>query len=143
MSAQYVTFRLAESRFGVSVHRVQEVVSCPELAPVPLASSEVAGLVNLRGQVITALDIRPRLGLTKAQSDANARPMMVVVQAAGETLAVLADEVGEVATVEEEEFEPAPATLDSALRTFITGAYKTDGPLLLLLDLDAACRSEN
>ena len=143
MSTQYVTFRLGPSRFGVSVHRVQEVVSLPELAPVPLASDDVAGLVNLRGQVITALDIRPRLGLPKTDGDANARPMLVVVQAAGETLAVLVDEVGEVATVDEETFEPAPSTLAVALRTYITGAYKTDGPLLLLLDLDAVCRTEN
>ena len=133
---QYVTFTLGGALYGVDVTRVQEALRAPTRTRVPLAPVDVAGLVNLRGQVVLTIDLRPRLGLPPLAPDAE--PMMVVVQVDGEPVSLLVDEIGDVVDVGPELFEAPPDTLDVALRTLITGAYKLPGSLLLILDVDQA-----
>jgi purine-binding chemotaxis protein CheW len=134
--SQYVTFSLGGSLYGVDVTRVQEALRSHVRTRVPLSPPAVAGLVNLRGQVVLTVDLRPRLGLEPLGEDAE--PMMVVVQVAGEPVSLLVDEIGDVMEVGPETFEAPPDTLDAALRPLILGAHKLDGRLLLVLDVDQA-----
>jgi purine-binding chemotaxis protein CheW len=134
--SQYVTFSLGGSLYGVDVTRVQEALRSHVRTRVPLSPPAVAGLVNLRGQVVLTVDLRPRLGLEPLGEDAE--PMMVVVQVAGEPVSLLVDEIGDVMEVGPETFEAPPETLDAGLRPLILGAHKLDGRLLLVLDVDPA-----
>lgn len=130
----YVTFSIAGQRFGVPVATVQEVVPHQDLARVPLAPPEIAGLLNLRGVVVTALDLRPRLGLSPRTPGAPA--LHVVVRDGGELLSLLVDEIGEVVEVEELGIEPAPATLGELWSECCAGIVRLPHGLLLLLSLE-------
>lgn len=134
MSTQYVTFTLGDNLYGIGVSRVLEVLPSREAANVPQSSTDVAGLVNLRGQVVLALDLRSRLGLP---ARGEAEQMMVVVKLGQEPVALLVDQIGDVAEVEDVQFEAPPQTLTPELREVIRGAYKLDQRLLLELDVDA------
>lgn len=136
MTQQYSTFRVDGFLFGVDVMRVQEVIRHQAITPVPMAPEVVRGLINLRGQIVTALDLRARLGL-KARAD-DARPMNVVVRTDEGAVALLVDEIGDVVTADPNAWEPAPATLSESARELIPGAYKLEGRLLLQLDVDRA-----
>lgn len=136
MGRQLATFVLGGARYGVDVLLVQEALRFQERTPVPLAPAGVAGLVNLRGEVVLSVDLRHRLGLAPlAQDD---EPMMVVVQVHGEPISLLVDDVGDVVDVAESQFETPPDTLDPALRELILGAYKLPDGLLLALDVARA-----
>ena len=136
MTHQYSTFLVDGLLFGVDVVRVQEVIRYQTMTPVPLAPAVVHGLINLRGQIVTALDLRARLEL--APRNDGARPMNVVVRTDEGAVALLVDEIGDVVTVDTESWETAPSTLSGAARELIPGAYKIDGRLLLQLDVDCA-----
>ncbi|GGC01739.1 chemotaxis protein CheW [Cellulomonas carbonis] len=136
MSRQLATFVLDGARYGVDVLKVQEALRSQVRTPVPLAPGGVAGLVNLRGQVVLTIDLRVRLGLAPLADDAE--PMMVVVQVDGEPISLLVDEIGDVIDVDTDQFESPPETLDPSLRDVILGAYKLDTGLLLALDVERA-----
>lgn len=135
MTRQLVTFTVGDNLYGVAVERVQEVLPERTTTRVPLAPPEVAGLVNLRGQVVLSLDLRSRLGLPPATPDIER--MIVVVRDGTEPISLVVDRIGEVAEVDESQFEEPPQTLESNLRQLITGAYKLPGKLLLALDVAA------
>lgn len=134
--SQYVTFTLDGSLYGIDVVRVQEALRSHTRTRVPLAPPTVAGLVNLRGQVVLTIDLRTRLGLA-GRADL-AEPMMVVVQVDGEPVSLLVDEIGDVVEVGPGSFESPPDTLDATLRPLILGAHKLEAGLLLVLDVDQA-----
>jgi purine-binding chemotaxis protein CheW len=136
MSNQFATFWLGTGLYGIEVERVREVLRQQDITSVPLAPTTVAGLINLRGQVVTTIDLRERLQLEAATEDT--QPMLVVVLVAGESIALLVDRIGGVVDVSEEQFEPPPDTLHGTVRELVLGAYKLDGQLLLGLDVDAA-----
>jgi purine-binding chemotaxis protein CheW len=135
MSTQFATFWLGEGLYGIEVQRVREVLRQQDLTRVPLAPDTVAGLINLRGQVVTTIDLRRRLGLAGAD---DGQPMLVVVLVDGESIALLVDRIGGVVDVLDDQFEPPPDTLVGTVRELVRGAYKLDGRLLLGLDVDAA-----
>ena len=130
------TFKAGGRWLGIEVGRVQEVLRARPTTPVPLAPPVVAGLVNLRGQIVTAVDLRRRLEL--ADADAAPDPAQVVVRGVDGAVSLLVDEVGDVLEVAEEDFEPPPPTLTGAARELIGGAWKLPDRLLLALDVDAA-----
>ena len=136
MSKQYATFWLGHGLYGIEVERVREVLRQQDITAVPLAPATVAGLINLRGQVVTTIDLRERLQLELATEDV--QPMLVVVLVAGESIALLVDRIGGVVDVSDDQFEPPPDTLHGAVRELVLGAYKLEGQLLLGLDVDAA-----
>ena len=136
MSARLVTFRLDDRTYGVDVDAVQEVLRGLPRTRIPLAPRALAGLINLRGQVLTALDLREQLGLPAR--DPGTEPMLVVIRVAGEPAALLVDSIGAVVDVEDEQFEPPPDTLTGPSRALILGAYKLPDRLLLALDVDRA-----
>ena len=129
----YCTFRVDELLFGVEVQQVQEVIRTQPTTRVPLAASVVHGLMNLRGQIVSALNLRDRLGLSAKEID---RPMNVVVRSAEGPVSLLVDEIGDVVEVDAERFEPPPETLLGDTRELIRGAFKLDGGLLLILDTE-------
>jgi len=133
---QYATFWLGHGLYGIEVERVREVLRQQDLTRVPLAPTTIAGLINLRGQVVTTIDLRERLQLGAAEPDS--QPMLVVVLVAGESVALLVDRIGGVVDVDGDQFEPPPDTLIGAIRELVLGAYKLENQLLLGLDVDAA-----
>lgn len=136
MSRQLATFVIDGAHYGVDVVLVQEALRSQVRTLVPLAPPGIAGLVNLRGEVVLSIDLRVRLGLVPLADDAD--PMMVVVQVDGEPVSLLVDEVGDVVDVEEDQFETPPDTLAPELRELIVGAYKLPTGLLLALDVARA-----
>ncbi|HKI47956.1 MAG TPA: chemotaxis protein CheW [Desulfobacteria bacterium] len=129
---QFCTFYVNDILFGVEVLNVQEVLRYQELTEVPLAASEIQGLINLRGQIITAIDLRNRMKLPPREDDQ--KPMNVVVQTNSEVVSFLVDSIGDVLEVNDEIFEPAPRTVDDSTRELVTGVYKLEGTLLMVLD---------
>jgi len=136
MSKQYATFWLGDGLYGIEVERVREVLRQQDITRVPLAPTTVAGLLNLRGQVVTTIDLRERLQLEPNEGEQE--PMLVVVLVAGESIALLVDRIGGVVDVDDEQFEPPPDTLIGNVRELVRGAYKLEAQLLLGLDVDAA-----
>ena len=134
--AQYCTFVVGDMVFGVEVERVQEAIRFHPMTPVPLAPAVVGGLLNLRGQIVTAVDLRMRLGLPD-RADA-ASPMNVVVRTAAGVVSLLVDEVGDVVEVDGTGFEPIPETVVAEGADLIVGAHKLAEVLLLVLDVDTA-----
>ena len=132
---QFCSFRLDGQLFGVAVERVQEVLRQLDMTPVPLARRDICGLINLRGQIVTAIDLRRRLELPDRLAG-DRTPMNVVVRAADELVSFLVDEIAEVIEVDLENLDEPPPTLDGVARELIRGAYKLPGRLLLLLDLE-------
>ena len=131
---QFSTFFLDGLFFGVEVEKVQEVIRYQEMTRVPLGPPEVEGLINLRGQIVTALDLRRRLELPERPPEE--RPMNVVVRTADGALSLLVDEIGDVLEVEESAFERPPETLTGTVRELILGAYKLKDRLLLTIDTE-------
>jgi purine-binding chemotaxis protein CheW len=133
---QFSTFVVDRLLFGVEVEKVQEVIRYQEMTRVPLAPPVVKGLINLRGQIVTAVDLRRRLDLhERAMADL---PMNVVVRHEDGAVSLLVDEIGDVLEVEEENFELPPETLDSKARELIRGVYKLSDRLMHVLDTNAA-----
>lgn len=130
------TFKAGDRWLGIEVARVQEILRARPVTPVPLAPAVVAGLVNLRGQIVTAVDLRRRLELAEQEQERD--PAQVVVHGAEGAVSMLVDEVGDVLEVAEDDFEPPPPTLTGAARELIVGAWKLPDRLLLALDVDAA-----
>jgi purine-binding chemotaxis protein CheW len=133
---QYCTLFADGHCFGLDVLRVQEIIRHQEMTRVPLAPPMVRGLINLRGQIVLAIDLRKRLGL--ADAPIGHSPVNVVVETNDGPVSLLVDEVGDVIDVSEESFEAPPPTLQGMARELILGAYKLPGRLLLLLDAEKA-----
>ncbi|MDB5346064.1 MAG: CheW protein [Schlesneria sp.] len=133
---QLCTFFLDDLYFGVEVQKVQEVLRYQEMTRVPLAPPVVRGLINLRGQIVTAIDMRRRLGLPALSADR--LPMNVVIRTDDGPVSLLVDEIGDVLEVDEETYDALPETLRGPLRDLIKGAYQLNGRLLLTLDSDRA-----
>jgi purine-binding chemotaxis protein CheW len=130
----YATFTVQDRYVGIPVERVQEVLRAQTVTPVPLAHPHISGLLNLRGQIVTALDLRARLDLPGRDADAPSATVIVTTQDG--PLALIVDVLGDVVAVDDDRFEPPPETLQSQSRRLIKGAYKLDDALLLDLDLD-------
>jgi purine-binding chemotaxis protein CheW len=134
MNTQFCSFHLDRYLFGVEVERVQEVVRHQPMTRVPLAPAVVGGLINLRGQIVTAIDLRCLLGLP-ARPDGEA-PMNVVLRSEDGAVSLLVDEIDDVIDIDDEAFETAPETVKGPARDLILGVYKLDGRLLLSLNVD-------
>jgi purine-binding chemotaxis protein CheW len=132
----FCTFTIGDLFLGVPVQRIQEVIRYQEMTRVPLASQDVRGLINLRGQIVTAIDMRRRLGLPERAEDQ--LPMNVVLRRDDGAVSLLVDDIGDVLEVSDEAWEPAPRTLKGVARELISGVYKLEKGLLLVLDADKA-----
>ncbi len=129
---QLSTFMVGRYLFGVDVTLVQEIMRVRSITPVPLSAPEIAGLINLRGEVLTAVDLRIRFGLDSAESSTN--PVNIVVRVDDEPISLLVDAIDGVVEVSNLPFEATPSTVDEKARDLILGAYTLPDRLLLALD---------
>ncbi len=129
-----LTLTVAGQPCGVPVLVVRDVLGSQSITPIPLAPPEIEGAMNLRGRIVTAVDLRRRLGLPPRPE--GAKPMSIVVEHGGELYAMLADAVGEVVPLEGADRAPNPPTLDAVWREVSRGVHQRDGQLLILLDVE-------
>ena len=133
-ASQLVTVTIGGQMFGVPVLSVRDVLVARKITPIPLAPPEVAGALNLRGRIVTAIDMRRSLDLPPREG---ADPgMYVVVEESDELYSLMVDSVGEVMTLSGDELERAPGTLDPRWREVSGGIYRLEGNLLVLLDIE-------
>jgi len=137
---QFCTFLLDGYLFGVPVPQVQEVIRFQPMTPVPLAPPAVEGMINLRGQIVLAIDLRRRLSL--GERCAGELPMNVVMRTADGAVSLLVDEIGDVVEVEPSTFEAPPETLRGPVRSMILGVHKLERRLLHLLNTEKACQMQ-
>jgi purine-binding chemotaxis protein CheW len=131
-SGQFSTFYVADLFFGVDVLHVQEVLRSQQMTSVPQAPGVIEGLINLRGQIVTAIDMRRRLGLP--QRAGGQAPMNIVVRTLDGAVSLLVDEIGDVLDMDVATYERPPQNLDAAAKELIRGVYKLKDRLLLVLD---------
>jgi len=131
---EYVTAMIGGQLFGLPILRVQDVFAPERLTKVPLAPAEIAGVLNLRGRIVTLIDMRRRLGLGRRED--NNPAMAVGVESRGESYGLLIDSVGEVLKLDDIAREPNPTNLDPRLASVSTGIYRLEGQLLMVLDVD-------
>jgi len=136
---QFCTFFLKDQFFGVPVQQVQEVIRYQEMTRVPLVPQVIRGLINLRGQIVMALDLRRRFGMPEMPD--SQLPMNVVVRTDDGAVSFLVDEIGDVLQVDEENFEPPPETLKGQARELVRGVYKLQDRLMLVLNTERAVTS--
>jgi len=137
---QFCTFFLKDQFFGVPVEQVQEVIRYQEMTLVPLVPQVIRGLINLRGQIVMAVDLRRRFGMEERPE--SQLPMNVVVRTDDGAVSLLVDEIGDVLEVEEESFESPPETLQGQARELVRGVYQLQQRLMLVLDTERAVTGE-
>lgn len=133
-SMDFLTILIAKQRFGIPVMQVQDVLGEQTVTTIPLAPPEVAGSLNLRGRVVTAIDVRCRLGMEPCNDD-EATGMSVVVEHDSELYSLIIDRVGDVLTLNEDKFESNPPTLDPLWREVSGGIFRLEKELLVVLDV--------
>jgi len=137
---RYVTFRLEEEVYGINVMQVQEVLRVTEIAPVPGAPHYVLGIINLRGNVVTVVDTRERLGLGSKEMEESTR--IVIIEADKMVVGILVDAVAEVVDLRTSEIESAPSVGNDESSKYIQGVASRDGDLLILVDLNKLLNDE-
>lgn len=133
-STEYVTATIGGQLFGLPIARVQDVFRPERLTRVPLSSSNVAGVLNLRGRIVTAIDMRARLGLPK--DDEVRVPMAIGVDLRGESYGLLIDSIGAVLKLEHDSCDTNPVNLDPWMAKMSAGVHRLDGQLMVVLDVD-------
>lgn len=134
---QLVTFTTERYTFGLDVLDVQEVLHHQHMTPVPLAPPEILGLINLRGHIVTAIDMRLRLGIRSTHSE---QPQMnIILQLRDGSASLVVDSVGDVITVNQDNYLPPPPSLEAPLCEMVRGVYKLEDRLLMHIDPDNAC----
>ncbi|HET7492658.1 MAG TPA: chemotaxis protein CheW [Bradyrhizobium sp.] len=130
----YVSFTTAGQLFGLPIECVQDVFTLGKITPVPLAGREIVGVLNLRGRILTVIDLASRLALYGA-TDADAN-MVIGIERGLESFGVLVDRVGEVLSLSDDDREPAPINLDRTLNAVATGVFRLEDKILVALDAD-------
>lgn len=131
-SSQYSTFYISDRLYGIEVTEVQEIVRPMDMTWVPLAPNHVRGLINLRGQVATAIGVRE---LFSMDSETPEKFMNVVCNIEGQLISLQVDEIGDVVQADDKIFEPTPQTVPIDTRRFLSGVYKKENKLLSILDI--------
>lgn len=132
-AAEFVTVVIGDQIFGIPIHLVQDVFAPQVITRVPLSPPEVAGVLNLRGRIVTAIDVRARLGMPARTGGRSA--MAVGIDHKGESYGLVIDQVGEVMSLPEAGLEDNPSNLDARWRQVSLGVYRLEGSLLIVLDV--------
>ena len=131
----YVTFSIGDQLFGIPVLRVQDILTPELIAAVPLAPKEVKGSINLRGRIVTVIDVRVRLGLPPLENS-DSKNMGVTVEQGPDLYSLLVDKIGDVISLSKDQYEKNPSTLDSLWREFSNGVFRLEESLMVVLDID-------
>jgi purine-binding chemotaxis protein CheW len=137
---QFCTFHVGHLYMGIEVLKVQEIILGQEMTRVPLAAPAISGLINLRGEIVTAIDLRRRLGLPAGPE--GSRPVNVVIATGDGAVSLLVDEIGDVIEPSAESFEPTSEAVERAAQGLVRGVYKLSDRLMLILDVDRAINLE-
>jgi len=132
----FVTFIVADQMFGIPIIQVQDILSPETTASIPLAPPEVKGSINLRGRIVTVIDVRVRLGMAKRDDDDDSKGMAVTVEHQHELYTLLVDRVGDVIGISKDSFERNPGTLGANWKEFANGIYRLEKGLMVVLDVD-------
>ena len=132
----FVAFTVANQLFGIPVLQVQDILIPQQIAAVPLAPPEVRGLLNLRGRIVPVIDMRTRLGLVQDTLPPATSQMCVTVERGNELYTLLVDVVGDVVSLSPDLFEQNSRTIDPSWRDFVSGVFRTDGKLMVVLDIE-------
>ena len=132
---QFCTFFLNEIYFGIDVMQVQEVIRYQETTPVPLCANYIRGLINLRGQIITVIELKRRLEMNQEITTEEAS-FNIILENHTQPVSLLVDKMGDVVEVDDKDFEPTPATLKGKISQMLYGAYKFENEFLLILDVE-------
>lgn len=139
-SEEYITVMIADQLFGLPILEVQDVFMPEAVTEVPLASQDVAGVLNLRGRIVTAIDMRRRLGLPELSDDSSC--MAIGIESNGESYGLIIDKVGEVHRLSAETFEVNPANLDPRWLAISAGVHRLDGSLMVVIDVEKVLAQE-
>lgn len=129
---ELLTIYIEDQQFGISILQIQDVLRPQIVTPIPLSSTEIEGALNLRGRIVTAIDVRKRLSLKETAKE---NKMSVVVEHENEYFSLLIDRVGDVLKLDRKGFDHVPTTLDPAWKDVATGIYRLDENLLIVLDV--------
>lgn len=132
----FVTFFVDDQMFGIPVLHVQDILTPDKIASIPLAPAEVRGSINLRGRIVTVIDVRVRLGLGTSSDNNERGNMGVTVEQDHELYTLLVDRIGDVVAMSNELFEKNPGTLAPTWREFSEGVYCLDEKLMVILDIE-------
>jgi purine-binding chemotaxis protein CheW len=133
---EYVTFHICDQLFGLSVTEIHDVFRPTRMTPVPLSNSEIAGVLNLRGRIVTAIDARSRLGLPPLEKHSNTQTLAIGVERGGESFGMVIDEIGDVVRLDDAQMEQNPVNLDSTWSVVSRGVYRLDNRLLVIMDIE-------
>ncbi len=133
-SKDFLSVLIDEQIFGIPILQVQDVLGPQKVTRVPLAAPEIMGSLNLRGRIVTAIDVRKRLDLPALNEDK--KPMSIVVELDSELYSLVFDGVGDVLRLDNELYEPTPTTLDAVWKSVSTGIYRLDNKLLVILNIE-------
>ncbi|OWY63960.1 chemotaxis protein CheW [cyanobacterium TDX16] len=141
---QYCTFFIKDIHFGIDIKHVQEVIRLPEINSVPLAPVDICGLINLRGKIVTIIDLQCRLGMGQSLSPSTSHPELdeeflahnIIVQTKDEIAGLLVEDIGDMLEFTSDRFEPSPATLTGQMRKVLRGAYSLSQGFLMILDIE-------
>ncbi len=136
MTQEFITFRICDQSFGVSVSEIHDVFRPSSMTPVPLSGPEIAGVLNLRGRIVTAIDARSRLGLPPQVKSRTCQRLAIGVERNGESFGLIIDEIGEVVRLEESAIEQNPVNLDATWSDVSRGVYRLEDRLLVIMDID-------
>jgi purine-binding chemotaxis protein CheW len=137
-AGEYVTAVIGGELIGLPILRVQDVFVPDHITPVPLAPHEIAGVINLRGRIVTLIDLRSRFGMPPADS----APLAIGIESEGESFGLLIDGIGEVLRLSEAEREPNPINLDQRLAYVSLGIHRLEDRLLMVVDVDRVLQIE-
>ncbi len=132
---EYLTAIIGKQIFGIPALKIQDIIQEQFITPIPLAPSEIAGVLNLRGRVVTAIDMRKRLGIDKDDSTAN-RKMNVVIEHSGELYSLIVDNVGDVLVLSNDTFEKNPTTMEEEWSSISSGIHRLEDELLVIIDVE-------
>jgi purine-binding chemotaxis protein CheW len=132
---QFATFYLADRLYGIDVMKVQEITSNLPLTAIRLAPNSVRGLINLRGQIATAVGLRELLGIESRKDEGD--DMAVVCKMESHLISLQVDRIGDVIPVVESDFEPTPITISGQVKKFVKGVYKIDGSILSAIEIES------
>ncbi|MEK7819779.1 MAG: chemotaxis protein CheW [Pseudomonadota bacterium] len=132
----YVSFIVGGQMFGIPVLKVQDILKPAKIATIPLAPAEVKGSINLRGRIVTVIDVRTRLGIKPRDDGKHDDNMAVTVESGQDLYTLLVDQIGDVVSLSDDLYESNPSTLDARWREFSEGVYRLKDRLLVVLDVE-------
>ena len=133
---EFVTFTICNQLFGLSVTEIHNVFRPTNMTAVPLSRSEIAGVLNLRGRIVTAIDARSRLGLPPHEKRDSIQRLAIGVEHAGESFGMVIDAIGDVVRLEDADLEQNPVNLDATWSSVSRGVYRLGDRLLVIMDID-------